>query len=187
MTSTVNKTIVLVFVAFALQVRVMAGSELMGKLRTLDNKPVSVNNHKAKSGTTIPSGSDIQCPDKIGATVDLGQLGHIDVAPNTDLRLAFDAYGVTVYLRSGYVRLTTNKGITGTATTSEGKVFRTDSSKVSSVVAKTKDAIGPESVGAGAIGTSLPAPRIARGLEGTLRFGPENDHRSAAISSTFDG
>ena len=152
MTSTINKTIALVFVACALQIHVMAGSELTGKLSTLDNKPVSVNDRKAKSGTTILSGSDIQCPDEIGAMVDLEQLGRIDMAPNTDLKLGFDAYGVTVYLRSGYVLLTTNKGITGTVTTSEGKVFRTDSSKVSSVVARTKDAIGPEPVGASADG-----------------------------------
>ena len=153
MTSTINKSIALVFIACALQVQVMAGSELTGKLRTLNNKSVSVNNHKAKSGTTILPGSDIKSPDKIGATVDLGDLGRVDMAPNTDLTLGFDAFGVTVHLRSGYVVLTTNKGITGNITTSEGTRFRTDSSKVSSVVAKTKDAIDSQPVGAGADGS----------------------------------
>ena len=148
MTSTINKTIVAVLVGCALQVLVMAGSELTGKLETFDNKSVSVNDRKAKSGATVQSGSDIQCPEKIGATIDLGQLGRLDLAPNTDLRLGFDPYGITIHLRSGYIVLTTNKKITGRVTTSEGKLFLTDSSKVSAVVVKTKDAVGAEQVGA---------------------------------------
>ena len=58
-------------------------------------------------------------------------------------------------LNLGYVVLTTNKGISGTVTTSEGTVFVTDPTKVSSVVARTRDAQGPETsvlVGAGAGG-----------------------------------
>lgn len=149
MTSTTNKGIVLFFLACSLQVQVMAWTEITGKLRTLNNKAITVNSHKAKSGNSIPSGSEIQCPEKIGATVDLETLGRLDMAPKTDLRLGFDAYGVTVHLRSGYVVLTTNKGITGTVTTSEGKIMRTDSSKLSSISAKTKDAEDSESVGAG--------------------------------------
>ena len=150
MTSTIYRTTVLLFVACAVQAQVMAWSELTGKLKTLNNKSVSVNNRKVKSGAIILTGSDIVCPEKIGATVDLGDLGRLDMAPKTDLRLGFDAYGVTIHLRTGYVVLTTKKGITGTVTTSEGKVLRTDSSKVSSIVARTKDAADQEPVGAGA-------------------------------------
>jgi len=142
--SKLSKTIALVFVTCAFQVHVMAGPVLMGKLRTSNNKPVLVNSNKAGSGTTIISGARIQCPDKIGATVDLGSLGRLDIAANSDLTLVFAASEVTVQLRSGYVVLTTNKGITGTVTTSEGTVFGTDPSKVSSVIAKMKDAQGPE-------------------------------------------
>jgi hypothetical protein len=142
--SKLSKTIALVFVTSAFQVHVMAGPGLMGKLRTGHNKSVLVNSNKAGSGTTIISGARIQCPDKIGATVDLGSLGRLDIAANSDLTLVFVASEVTVQLRSGYVVLTTNKGITGTVTTSEGTVFRTDSSKVSSVIAKMKGAQGPE-------------------------------------------
>lgn len=142
--SKLSKTIALVFVTCAFQAHVMAGPGLMGKLRTSNNKPVLVNSNKAGSGTTIISGARIQCPAKIGATVDLGSLGRLDIAANSDLTLVFAASEVTVQLRSGYVVLTTNKGITGTVTTSEGTVFGTDPSKVSSVIAKMKDAQGPE-------------------------------------------
>jgi hypothetical protein len=161
MTSTTNKTIILAFITCALQIQVLGWSELTGKLKTLNNKSVSVNNRKVKSGATILSGSDILCPEKIGATVDLGELGRIDMAPKTDLRLGFDAYGITIHLRTGYVVLTTNKGITGTVTTSEGKLLRTDSSKVSSVSAKTKDAVDQEPVGAGAEETGNTTPVTA--------------------------
>ena len=149
MTSKINQTtILLVLVACALQVQVMAHAELTGKLTTVDNKSISVNDRKVKTGAAITSGSDIQCPRKIGATVDLGQLGRIDMAPRTDLRLGFDAYGITIHLRSGYVVLTTNKGIPGVVTTSEGKLIRTDSSRISTVEVRTKDAVDSAPLGA---------------------------------------
>src|SRR6266496_4619042 len=101
MTATVSRTTIVVLIfACALQVRVVGRSELTGKLLTLDNKSITVNNRKAKSGFTITTGSDLQCPGKISATVDLGELGRLDMAPKTDLRLGFDAYGVTIHLRS---------------------------------------------------------------------------------------
>lgn len=136
--------VALIIATCAIQARVMAGPALMGKLRTGNNKPVLVNSNKAGSGTTILSGARIQCPAKIGATVDLGTLGRLDIAANSDLTLVFAANEISVQLRSGYVVLTTNKGINGTVTTSEGTVFGTDPAKVSSVIAKMKDAQGPE-------------------------------------------
>lgn len=158
--SKLSKTLALVFVTCAFQAHVMAGPGLMGKLRTGNNKPVLVNSNKAGSGTTIISGARIQCPDKIGATVDLGSLGRLDIAANSDLTLVFAANDVTVQLRAGYVVLTTNKGISGIVTTSEGTVFGTDPSKVSSVIAKMKNAQGPETgaaIGAGQGGTGVGA------------------------------
>ena len=142
--SQLSKTITLAFVMCAVQAQVMAGPGLMGKLRTSNNKLVLVNSNKARSGTTIISGARIQCPEKVGATVDLGSLGRLDIAANSDLTLAFATDEVKVQLRTGYVVLTTNKGITGTVKTSEGVVFGTDPSKVSSVIAKMKGAEGPE-------------------------------------------
>jgi hypothetical protein len=160
--SKLSKTIALVFVTCAFTVQVMAGSGLMGTLRTGNNKSVLVNSNKAGSGTTIISGARIQCPDKIGATVDLGSLGRLDIAANSDLTLVFVAGKVTVQLRSGYVVLTTNKGITGIVNTSEGTNFGTDPSKVSSVIARMKGAQGPETGAAiGASQGGMGAGRIA--------------------------
>ena len=150
MFSRIGNLFVLFLLAGVLQAVVAAPP--MGKLKTRDNKPILINGHKAVSGTTLLSGSEIQCPDKVGATIDLGSLGRLDIAPKTDLTLTFHDTEVTVQLRSGYVVLTTNKGVCGTVNTSEGEVYSTDCSKTSSVIAKTSGTKGPEaaaSVGAG--------------------------------------
>jgi len=168
----------------ALQAQVMAGPDLMGKLRTGKNKPVLVNSNQASSGTTIISGARIQCPDKVGATVELGSLGRLDIAANSDLTLVFDATKVTVHLRSGYVVLTTNKGITGTVNTSEGTVFRTDPAKVSSVIARMRGASGPEtgavigaqgSPGIGGAGVAGAAAAVVGGAAAAAAAGRGSD------------
>jgi hypothetical protein len=142
--SRLTKTMALLFITCALQSHVIAAPDLMGRLRTANNKSVTVNSNKARSGMTIISGARIQCPDKIGATIDLSSLGRLDIAANSDLTLVFTPREVRVQLRSGYVVLTTNKGISGIVTTSDGTVFGTDSSKESSVIARVKGAPGPE-------------------------------------------
>ena len=155
MNSRLIKVIALIAVICILRLNVMAGQPIMGKLKTRDNKSITVNGANASSGATILSGAQIQCPDKIGATVDLGSLGRLDIAPKTDLTLTFDPTKITVELRSGYLVLTTSPGINGTVNTLEGKVFATDPSKLSSVIARTSDAEGPETsaqVGAGSGG-----------------------------------
>ena len=155
MNSTLSKAIALIAVICILGLNVVAGSPIMGKLRTRNNKPVTVNGSNVTSGTTIMSGAQIQCPEKIGATVDLGSLGRLDIAPKTDLTLTFDSTKITVDLRSGYLVLTTKPGINGAVNTLEGKVFATDPAKLSSVIARTSNAEGPETsaqIGAGSGG-----------------------------------
>ena len=150
------KAIVSIPVIGPLQLNVVAGSPIMGKLKTRDNKAVTVNGANVSSGTTIMSGAEIQCPEKIGATVDLGSLGRLDIAPKTDVNLTFDPTKINVELRSGYVLLTTKPGIHGTVNSLDGKVIATDPSKLSSVIARTSDAEGPEpspQVGAGSAGS----------------------------------
>lgn len=170
MTSKLARTIALVFVICALQAHGIAVPGLTGKLRTGKNKPVLVNNNKAATGTTIVSGARIKCPNNVGATVELGILGRLDIAANTDLTLIFGGTDVRVQLRSGYVVLTTNKGISGVVTTSEGAVFSTDPAKTSSVIAKVKNAPGPETgvpVGAsqgGGVGVAGAAAAILGGV-----------------------
>ena len=155
MNSKLTKVVALLAVVCVLRLSVAAAPPIMGKLKTRDNKPINVNGAKVGSGTTITSGAQIQCPEKIGATIDLGALGRLDIAPQTDLVVSFDPTRITVELKSGYVMLTTKPGIAGTINTAEGKVFATDPSKLSSVIARTSDAKGPETAAALGAGSGL--------------------------------
>lgn len=143
-----SRTISLMAIAVLLLVThvatVSASTPVSGKLRTRNNKPLLVNGNSVKPGTTIFSGANIQSPAKVGATIDLGSLGRLDMAPLTDVTLVFDAVHIDVQLKSGYVVLTAGKGITGRVVTSEGKVLETDVTKVSSVIARTAGSAGPE-------------------------------------------
>jgi hypothetical protein len=104
-----------------------------GRLSTRGNAPVMVNGTSARTGQTIFSGQQIQTPEGTGATVQLGRLGRVDVAPGTILTLTFDAGTVTVNLVSGCVIVTANKGITGTIQMPGGEAQHTDSDKGSSI------------------------------------------------------
>jgi len=158
-----SKTISLMAIAVLLLVTHVATATAAtptGKLRTRNNKPLLVNGNSVKPGTTIFSGANIQSPAKVGATIDLGSLGRLDMAPLTDVTLVFDAVHIDVQLKSGYVVLTAGKGITGRVVTSEGKVLETDVTKLSSVIARTAGSAGPEvaaPIGAAAGGLSAGA------------------------------
>ena len=160
MISRFTKTITLALAIASLALTVAAKPAVMGRLKTRNNKPVKVNGNKAMSGTTLLSGSDIQCPDKVGATLDLGSLGRVDMAPKSDVKVSFTNSTISVELRAGYVVLSTNKGVSGVVSTVDGRVLHTDSSMNSSIIAKTKGVTGPEtaaSVGAGSGGVSTGA------------------------------
>ena len=152
MNSKLIRVVAVITVFCVMRLSVTAVPVVMGKLKTRDDKPISVNGSKVSSGTTILSGAQIHCPEKIGATIDIKSLGRIDIAPKTDLTLIFEPTRIVVELKSGYAILTTKPGVNGTIKTVEGKVFATDPSKLSSVIGKTAGAESPETaaqVGAG--------------------------------------
>jgi hypothetical protein len=105
-----------------------------GKLATRSGGLIKLNGNDVGPGTTILSGAQIQTPSDIGATVQLGALGKVDLAPETSLTLNFSQSNVDVKLDSGYVVLTTMKGIDGTMTTPNGIVSKSDPAKASTLV-----------------------------------------------------
>jgi len=64
---------------------------LLGVLTTTGNASVVVNGISAGSGATLASGTTIETSDKVGATIRLGRLGSLCIAPNTKVVLEFDA------------------------------------------------------------------------------------------------
>lgn len=105
-------------------VSVRAPQQIMGILTTSQNKPILVNGANAISGATIPPGATIETPDSVGATIRLGALGSLCIAPNTKLVLEFDRQGnngnVKVNLSEGCAILRTLKNTAGTFNTAQG-------------------------------------------------------------------
>ncbi len=105
------------FLAFALsQVYVQAGlpnaptapvpqRAITATLHTKNNQPVSINGNPAGTGTTLLTGTTIETPDQVSATIDLGPAGTVEVGPNSKIELTFDANGnVHVKLVRGCAR-----------------------------------------------------------------------------------
>src|SRR5882762_8679349 len=88
---------------------------LMGVLSTTNNKAITVNGASAVGGATIPSGATIETPSGVGATIQLGRLGSLCIAPNTKLSLEFDQQGnlVRINVIEGCVILRTLKNFGG--------------------------------------------------------------------------
>lgn len=88
------------------------------------NEPaVMLNGEKALSGRTFFSSGTIATTESTTATVKLGKLGSVSLAPNSVLSLSFDENSITGTLSSGQitvsntegvdVKIQTNKGIVG--------------------------------------------------------------------------
>lgn len=129
-----------------------------GILTTRGNKPIAVNGHSAISGATILSGTNIETPDGVGATVALGLLGWLDIAPKTNLTLTFDRNGnVKVLLSQGCVVLHTRKNTTGEIDTVDGIIGKSDPTKDDVLrVCSTRGAVPPADIGStGGAGTGM--------------------------------
>jgi hypothetical protein len=103
-----------------------APAQIMGVLTTRDNKPVTVNGAAAVSGASIPSGAEITTPDGVGATLRLGSLGTLCIAPGSQVTVEFAAGSIRVTITSGCAILSTKKGTTGTIITPQGTAGQTD-------------------------------------------------------------
>ena len=104
--------------------------QFVARLATRGNQPITVNGASASGGATILTGAVIETPDQVGATINLGSLGTLDIAPNTKLTLEFDQNGnVKVKLISGCVILKTKKNTNGEVEVPTGSAGKTDKKK----------------------------------------------------------
>lgn len=104
-----------------------------GRLTTSGNQPVTLNGNLTHSGTTVLSGAQLQTPVGVEASVQLGRIGLLRLAPETSLTLNFDDESIDVTLSSGSATLTTNEGFNGSITTPDGKTERTDPASLSTI------------------------------------------------------
>ena len=107
--------------------KVAIHQQLVGRLTTANNKPVTVNGVSASTGAAITSGATIETRADESATVELGPLGRLNISPNTKVVLTFDETGaVKALVMAGCVTLIANKGTKGEVATESATVGTTD-------------------------------------------------------------
>jgi hypothetical protein len=153
--------------------------QFVARLTTRGNQPITVNGASASSGATVLTGATIETPDQVGATIDLGSLGTLDIAPNTKLTLEFDQNGnVKVKLVSGCAILRAKKNTDGEIDTEQGTAAKTEKKKGGvldvcfppGAATPTVNAGAAASAGAGA-GAGAAAGAAAAGAGGLFGIG----------------
>lgn len=106
---------------------VLVPQQLVARLTTRNNQPILVNGLSANTGASILTGATIETGADQSATVNLGSLGTLDIAPNTKLVLTYDDQGnVKAVLVYGCAILTAKKKTNGEIATEQGTAGKTD-------------------------------------------------------------
>ena len=101
--------------------------QFVARLTTRNNQPITVNGLSASTGASILTGATIETGADQSATVNLGPLGSLDIAPNTKLVLTYDDQGnVKAVIIFGCAILTAKKKTTGEVATEQGSAGKTD-------------------------------------------------------------
>ncbi len=104
--------------------------QFIARLTTRGNQPITVNGLSAATGATILTGATIETPAEVGATINLGPLGYLDLAPNTKVELQYDENGnLKVKLISGCAVLVAKKNTDAEVSTEQGSAGKTDKKK----------------------------------------------------------
>jgi hypothetical protein len=99
-------------------------------LTTQGNQPIMVNGASASSGTTILSGSSIETPPGVSASISIPGVGTITIPANSKLTLTFDQNGnLRVVVAGGCAAIQTKKGTSAELVTAQGDIKKTDSKK----------------------------------------------------------
>src|SRR5678815_5526742 len=101
--------------------------QFVARLTTRNNQPITVNGLSASTGASILTGATIETGADQSATVNLGPLGQLDIAPNTKLVLTYDENGnIKAVIVYGCAILTAKKKTTGEVATEQGSAGKTD-------------------------------------------------------------
>ena len=105
-----------------------ASAQVVGRLATRGNRPIIVNGNNTEAGATILDGATIETPDGTGATVQLGPLGEVDLAPNTVAVINYtaDQKQIKVTLKRGCAIVRRSQDATGTIETPDGSSIPAD-------------------------------------------------------------
>ena len=123
--------------------------QVIARLTTRNNVPITVNGLSATTGATILTGATIETGADQSATVNLGPLGSLDIAPNTKLVLTYDDDGnVKVLLIFGCAVLAAKEKTKGEVVTEQGESKKNDPAAGGVLNLCTPGAAAPVSTGA---------------------------------------
>lgn len=100
--------ILVIFIASCSMVTLATSNKPVGELlvtgsQLTDAASVTVNGESAKTGRTIFSSSTISTPENMGAMINLGKAGKLELAPNTTFVLTADGNAISGDLTAGSV------------------------------------------------------------------------------------
>jgi hypothetical protein len=145
--------------------------------RLVAEGPVTVNGVKARTGDTVFPGAQIQTIAGIGATIQIGGLGQIDISPDTKLLLNYDRGAIFTEINMGCAVLATNPGVRGVLAMPGGITKKNDAMRSSTLSAcSDMTAAGARSVKVGKAPNG--AVTLGGGSVGLAEFG------SMMLSST---
>ena len=125
--------------------------------RLVADGPVTINGVKARTGDTVFPGAQIQTVAGIGATIQIGKLGQIDISPDTKLLLNYDRSSILTEINTGCAVLAANDGVRGVLTMPGGITKKNDVMKslplsaCSDITAAGAKSVKVGSVAAGAV------------------------------------
>ena len=125
-------------VALAGSERVAGELSVSGKIVNGETPFVKVNGEAAQSGRSIFSSSTIATPEDASATVNIGKVGKIELAPNTTLALSFDEKGINGDLLAGRVTVL-NSSDTVNIKTLDGSVAKLNAGNSAVATGKVQD------------------------------------------------
>src|SRR5215210_5015454 len=97
------------FVFAATENKALAGELIFSGVT--DQSAVLLNGERAYSGRTFFSSGVIATPETNSAMVNLGKLGRINLAPNSQLSLSFAENTISAKLSAGQITVFSNEGI----------------------------------------------------------------------------
>jgi hypothetical protein len=149
--------------------------QVIARLATRNNQPITVNGQSANTGASLVSGAAIETGSDQSATVNVGPLGSVDISPNTKVMLTFETGLLKADVVYGCVILHARKNTTGEITTEKGSIGKTDAANGGTLEmcfpqGAAAPVVGP-GVAAGAGATAGPAGAAAAGAGGLFGLG----------------
>lgn len=99
-----------------------------GRLITRNNQTVTVNGNSVGNGATVLPGASVETGTGVAATINLGALGSVEIAPNTKLRIEFSNGQIKVTIIEGCAIVKNRTGVSVLVLTEHGEAVNNESS-----------------------------------------------------------